>query len=82
MGVRITFVRVRSYLQSEQIVDSADDDVDCGCAACLCAQIILEIWRGLKTVCLSVSFRAHHIKTVNKTTIKLSLEHDSRNFVS
>lgn len=34
---------MKLYLQSEQIVNSADDDVDRGCAACLCAQIVLEI---------------------------------------
>jgi len=34
---------MKLYLQTEQIVNGADDDVDRGCAACLCAQIVLEI---------------------------------------
>ncbi len=38
---------MKLYLQSEQIVNSADDDVDRSCAACLCAQIVLEIWRKM-----------------------------------
>ncbi len=39
----LVYVEMNLYLQSEQIVNSTDDDVDRSCAACLCAQIVLEI---------------------------------------
>ena len=32
-------------LQTQQVVDRADDDVHGRCVACLTAQVVLEVWR-------------------------------------
>lgn len=36
-------ITVKVYLESKEVIHSADDDVDAGCASCLCPQVVLKI---------------------------------------
>lgn len=33
-----------SHLQTQKVVNSADDNVDGGRVPCLCPQVVLEVW--------------------------------------
>ena len=42
------WIKLNTYLQSEQIVDSTDDDIDSGMTTCLGSQVVLEFWNHNK----------------------------------
>lgn len=41
------------HLESEKVIHGADDDVDGGGAACLCAQVVLKICSKLQIIFIS-----------------------------